>query len=354
MPSMHFHQWNRRELVALLGGAATSSFTSALTARAQLVPIAPSEAGFAGDLEARLDKAVADKRVWNLHGIVVVRDERLVLERYFEGEDNARGKSLGTVAFTPETLHDMRSMSKGIVGLLYGIALEQGRVPSPDAPLFASFPEYADLAGQHGRDRLTMHHVLSMTMGTDWDETSVPYSDPTNSEIAMDRAPDRYRYVLERRVVREPGQRFTYCGGATALLARIIARGTGKPLHGFARESLFDPLGLGPTEWLTGRDGEAMAASGLRMTPRDLARVGVMMLRGGTADGRAVVPAQWLAHCTSPIVSVDEVRRFGYHWFSADVTFGKPLGWAPRYLERAWMAFGEGGQRLFLIPALKL
>src|SRR5262245_28536034 len=92
MPSMHFHQWNRRELVALLGGAATSSFTSALTARAQLVPIAPSEAGFAGDLEARLDKAVADKRVWNLHGIVVVRDERLVLERYFEGEDNARGQ----------------------------------------------------------------------------------------------------------------------------------------------------------------------------------------------------------------------------------------------------------------------
>jgi CubicO group peptidase (beta-lactamase class C family) len=245
-------------------------------------------------------------------------------------------------------------VSKGIVGLLYGVALEQGRVPPPDAPLLAAFPEYAELAGEHGRGRLTIHHVLSMTMGTDWDETSVPYSDPTNSEIAMDMAPDRYRYVLERRVVREPGQRFSYCGGATALLARIIAKGTGMPLHAFARAALFDPLGLGPTEWLTGRDGEPIAASGLRMTPRDLARIGMMMLRDGTADARSVVPAQWLARCTSPIVSVDEVRRFGYHWFVADIAFGKPLGWAPRYLERTWMAFGEGGQRLFLIPGLKL
>ncbi len=318
------------------------------------LPIAPADAGFAPDLEARLDKAIADKRVWNLHAVIVVRDDRLVLERYFEGEDNARGRPLGKVAFKPDTRHDMRSVSKGIVGLLYGIALDQGKVPPPEAPLFASFPEHADLAGRDGRDRLTIHHALAMTMGTDWDETSLPYSDPRNSEIAMDLAPDRYRYVLERRVVQAPGLRFTYCGGATALLARIVAKAAGKPLHDFAREVLFDPLGLGPTEWLTGRDGEPIAASGLRMTPRDLAQIGMMMLRGGMSEGRRVVSSRWLARCTTPIVSVDEVRRFGYHWYAADIAFGKPLGWAPRHLERTWIAFGEGGQRLFLMPGLKL
>ena len=344
---------SRRHL--LLGATAALALqTRPLSAAARLSPVAPVDAGFAPDLEARLDKAVASKRVWNLHGVVVVRDDRLVLERYFQGEDNARGRPLGKVAFKPDTLHDMRSVSKGIVALLYGIALAQGKVPSPEAPLFASFPEYADLAGRDGRDRLTIHHALSMSMGTDWDETSLPYTDPNNSEIAMDLAPDRYRYVLERRVVQEPGRKFTYCGGATALLARIIAKGAGKPLHGFAREALFDPLGLGPTEWLTGRDGEPIAASGLRMAVRDLAQIGMMMLRGGTADGRQVVPTQWIERCTSPIVSVDEVRRFGYQWFTADVSFGKPLGWAPRNLERAWIGYGEGGQRLFLIPGLKL
>ena len=77
----------------------------------ELRPIAAGEAGFAPDLAARLDTAVADKRVWNLHGIVVVRDGRLVLERYFEGEDNARGRPLGKVAFKADTLHDLRSVS---------------------------------------------------------------------------------------------------------------------------------------------------------------------------------------------------------------------------------------------------
>ena len=208
---------SRRHL--LLGATAALVLqTRPLSAAARLSPVAPADAGFAPDLEARLDKAIASKRVWNLHGVVVVRDDRLVLERYFQGEDNARGRPLGKVAFKPDTLHDMRSVSKGIVALLYGIALAQGKVPPPEAPLFASFPEYADLAGRDGRDRLTIHHALSMSMGTDWDETSLPYTDPRNSEIAMDLAPDRYRYVLERRVVQEPGRKFTYCGGATALL----------------------------------------------------------------------------------------------------------------------------------------
>jgi CubicO group peptidase (beta-lactamase class C family) len=319
-----------------------------------LAPIAPADAGFAPDLEARLDKLIADKRAWGLHGVVVVRDGRLVLERYFEGEDNARGRALGKVAFKPDTLHDMRSVSKGVVSLLYGIALEQGKVPPPQAPLYASFPEYADLAAEAGRGKLTVHHVLTMTMGTDWDESSLPYSNPANSEIAMDLALDRYRYILERRVVMVPGRRWTYCGGATALLARIIAKGTAKPLHDFARGALFDPLGFGATEWLAGRDGEPIAASGLRMTPRDMARIGMTMLNGGMSGGRQVVPAQWLGRCAAPIVAVDEVRRFGYHWYSGYVAFGKPKGWAAGHLDPWWGGFGEGGQRLWVLPDLKL
>jgi CubicO group peptidase (beta-lactamase class C family) len=320
----------------------------------ELAPIAPGDAGFSPDLEARLDKAIADKRVWNLHGVVVVRNDRLVLERYFEAEDNARGRPLGKVAFKPDTQHDMRSVSKGVVGLLYGIALGQGRVPAPEAPLYAAFPEYADLAREAGRDRLTMHHVLTVTMGTDWDETSIPYSNPANSEIAMDMAPDRYRYILERRVVMEPGKRWSYCGGATALLARLIAKGVGKPLHDYARDVLFDPLGVGPTQWLAAPNGEAFAASGLRMTPRDLARIGIMMANGGLAGNRPVVPAQWLDSSTAQIVSVDEQRRYGYHWYMGDFAFGRPVGWAPLHLERWWGGFGEGGQRLFVLPGIKL
>ena len=64
-------------------------------------------------MEARLDKAIADKRIWNLHGLVMLRNDRLVLERYFEGEDEARGVGkIGHVAFKPDTMHDLRSWFK--------------------------------------------------------------------------------------------------------------------------------------------------------------------------------------------------------------------------------------------------
>jgi CubicO group peptidase (beta-lactamase class C family) len=352
---MRMKKASRRHVLLGAGAAAIAHSTRSLSAADAFSPIAPQDAGFAPDLGVRLDKAIADRRVWNQHGLVVLRDGRLVLERYFEGEDHVRGVgAVGRVTFKPDTMHDLRSCSKSIVGLLYGIALQQEKVPPPEAPLFSAFPEYADLASTDGRHRLTIQHVLTMTMGTDWDESSLVYSDPRNSETAMDNAPDRYRYILERHVVDTPGAHWTYCGGATALLARIIAKGSGGTLHEFARKNLFDPLGMGQTEWATGRDGEPFAASGARMSVRDLARIGIMMLHGGKVGERTVVPSDWVMRCTTPLVSADEVRRYGYQWFLVDIAFGKPKGWAVGRLERMWMAQGEGGQRLFIIPALHL
>jgi CubicO group peptidase (beta-lactamase class C family) len=315
-------------------------------------PVSLREAGFADDLAARLDKAIADRRVWNLHSVVVVRNGRLVFERYFEGDDKARGdRPVGVVSFKPDTLHDLRSVSKSIVGLLYGIALGAGKVPAPEAPLMPSFPEYADLAADPGRSRWTLHHVLTMSMGTDWNE-SLPYTNPANSETAMDLAPDRYRYILSRPIVTEPGTRWVYNGGATALLGRLIAKGTGKSLHEYAREVLFDPLGIGPTDWYADKGGELIAASGIRMTPRDLARIGELTLRRGAWEGRSVVPAEWIARSTSPLVPIEEERRYGYQWYNLDFSFATPT--MPRSNQRLWNAAGNGGQRLTVFPGLGL
>ncbi len=316
----------------------------------------PEAAGFAPDLSARLDRLIADKRIWNVHAVLVARHGKLLLERYFAGTDHARGRSLGTVAFGPDTLHDLRSVSKSIVGLLYGLALSQGKVPPPEAPLLSSFPAHADLAGDPGRAQWTVHHVLTMTMGTDWDELGVPYTDPTNSEIEMDRAPDRYRYVLGRPVVFEPGTRWVYSGGATALLGRMIVEGTGRSLHDFTREALFEPLDFGPSEWLTDEKGDVFAASGLRLRPRDLARIGQLVLQGGEIDGRRIIPKDWIVRATTQYVSCDEVRRYGYQWYMGDMAFSVPSGprWNRNRLERFQGAYGNGGQRLWIFPGMDL
>jgi CubicO group peptidase (beta-lactamase class C family) len=129
-----------------------------------------------------------------------------------------------------------------------------------------------------------------------------------------------------------------------------------KPVDAFAREKLFDPLGIGATEWFTDRNGEAIAASGLRMTPRDLARIGLMMLNGGMWGDQRVVPAQWIERSTSPMVDVDEIRQYGYQWYFGKFAFTVSTGprWDRSRLERFWSAVGNGGQRLFIFPGLDL
>ena len=94
--------------------------------------------------------------------------------------------------------------------------------------------------------------------------------------------------------------KWTYSGGSTALLGRLIAKGTGDKLPDYARRVLFDPMGLGPTRMVERPQGEAAAASGLRMLPPDLLRVGQMVLAGGAWQGRQIVPAAWLKQSTSP------------------------------------------------------
>jgi CubicO group peptidase (beta-lactamase class C family) len=344
---------SRRRVLTGAGGVLIGQMIGESSAAAfEWQPISLREAGFSDDLDARLDKAIADKRVWNLHSVIVVRNGRLVFERYFEGEDTARGsRPIGVVSFKPDSLHDLRSASKSIVGLLYGIALAAGKVPAPEDQLLPSFPEYADLAADPVRSRWTLHHVLSMTMGTEWNE-AMPYTNPANSETAMDMAPDRYRYILDRPMIMEPGKRWVYNGGATALLGRLIARGTGKSLHEYGREVLFDPLGIGPTDWYADNGGELIAASGLRMSPRDFARIGELTLRGGVWHGRSVIPAEWIARSTSPLVHIAEERHYGYQWYNLDFTMETPT--TSRSNQRLWNAAGNGGQRLTVFPGFDL
>jgi CubicO group peptidase (beta-lactamase class C family) len=197
----------------------------------------------------------------------------------------------------------------------------------------------------------TIAHAITMTLGTDWNE-DISYEDPRNGQTAMERAPDRYRYVLEQPIAAVAGERWIYCSGATALIGKIIENGTKQSLHGYARKVLFDPLGLGATtEWRIGRDGEGNFASGLGMRPRDLARIGQMLLDGGKAGERQVVPAAWLEDSIKPAARINDRRWYGYHWYLGNVPFESPQG---QKRARWFGGAGNGGQRLIVFPDLEL
>lgn len=302
----------------------------------------PENVGLAPVLGANLDGAFSRGECRGLHAMLIVRHGKLAVEHYFPGADECWGQPLDDTRHGPDLLHDLRSVSKSIVGLLYGIALGEGVVPAPATRLAEAFPDHADLLAAPPKHRITIGHVLSMRLGLAWDE-GLDYSDPANPERQMEAAPDRIRFVLGLPAAGKPGGQWVYCGGATALLGNLIERGTGQRLEDYARDRLFAPLGISQYQWVNGSDGRAAAASGLRLTGRDLARIGQMMLDRGTWKGRRVVPASWILASIKPRAFVESGMRYGYQWWLGQLAAsGKP-----------WhAAFGNGGQRLFVVPSL--
>lgn len=331
---------DRRTFLTGASAALVARSAAAQAPARQWQSLSLTEAGFKPDASERLEKAFADGELKGLHGLVVLRHGKIAMEHYFTGPDEIWGDSRGTVAFNADELHDLRSVSKSIVGLIYGIALGEGHVPKPDAPVLASFPDYRDLAADADRQRIKIEHVLTMSMGLAWDE-SLPYTDPRNSEIAMERAADRYRFILEQPITRPPGEAWTYSGGATALLGHLVAKGSGQRLGAYASSRLFAPLGIGNFVWTNGMDGkEEAAASGLRLRPRDLAAIGQLLLDKGSHGGRQIIPADWVEQALTQRAQRQDGTGYGYQWYLGRDRAGN-----------AWYgAEGNGGQRLIIAP----
>lgn len=306
--------------------------------------LAAEKRGFDTAIGRKLCAGVESGLLPHLHAVLAERGGETVLESYGTGPDENWGVPLGEVRFGAQTLHDLRSVSKSIVSLLYGIALERGDVPRLDTPLLDLFPSYEDLAEDPQCKRLTVEHALTMTLGMDWDETR-PYTDPENSEIAMERAPDRLRYILERPFVADPGTRWIYSGGATALIGAILETGTGRKLPDLARDVLFGPLDITRFEWSAGPDGTHSPASGLRLSAPDLLKIGRLVLNNGLHAGRRLVPEAWIAASLTPVIATGEGPDYGYFWFCGQApvpALGGPTPW--------FAGFGNGGQRLWLCP----
>lgn len=299
-------------------------------------------------LAQRIDELIRRGEARNLHSVIALVRGKLLFEWYGSGPDFKWAQPLGVVAFDRNTLHDIRSVTKSIVALVYGIALKQGKVPDPNDRLMPRFPQYPDLVDDPRLAGLTVRHALTMTLGLEWNEDA-PYNSLENSEIAMEYAADRYRYILEQPVVAEPGSVWRYCGGASALLGYLIERGTGRSLADFAREALFEPLGIEAFEWMAGRDGVPSAASGLRLRPRDLATIGQVVMNRGQWQGREIIPSAWLDDVMKPHVTVAPGFHYGYQWYIGSLSVDGPterrrLNW--------YGGIGNGFQRLWLIPEL--
>jgi CubicO group peptidase (beta-lactamase class C family) len=295
----------------------------------------------------------------NVHGVIVLRSGSLLFEYYGGGPDQRwepnsqwrvtgipwKTSSLPAVVHGVGVKHDVQSVTKSVVSLLIGIALDRKLLASVDEPIWKFFPEFAALRTA-AKDRILLRHLLTMTSGIAWNESRLSYSDPENSVLRMDAAPDPYQYVLEQPLTTEPGTKWNYSGGSTALLGAILQKVSQKPLAEFAREALFEPLGITEFEWIRMPSGEIAADGGLRLRPRDMAKLGQLVLSQGEWKGKRIVSASWLRESLRKNIDVGHLH-YGYQWWIGSSSVNsRTVEW--------FAAIGFGGQRIIIVPSLDL
>jgi CubicO group peptidase (beta-lactamase class C family) len=256
----------------------------------------------------------------------------------------------GQHVFDATTKHDMRSVSKSITSLLVGIAIDHRLIASADEPVLKFFPEYSAVKTA-GWDSITLRHLLTMSSGIKWDE-NLPWTDPGNDEPHLGYEADPIRYVLSKPIAMQPDVFWAYNGGGTDLLGSIIERVSGKTLEAFARELLFEPMGITDLEWKTyPRNSKIATAVGLRVRPRDAAKIGQLVLNHGAWNGQQIISADWIARSITPRFQANgyfgNLFFYGYQWWMGRSLRGdKEVKWTA--------AMGLGGQRIFIIPELDL
>jgi CubicO group peptidase (beta-lactamase class C family) len=352
----------RRQFVSLLCGAALAPFT-ALRGNAA----APDDCGLpvarddgwpvaATHDDPLIDRAalcrMADRLTAgdaNIHAVLVARGGKLVFERYFRGADEIPGRIYGsrveTVTFDADTLHNMKSVSKSVASLAIGIAIDRGLIRSVNEPIFSFFPELSELRSPE-RDRIQLLHALTMSMGLKWEEATPATGDFSNDEARMNMAWNPCRYVLGLPVIAEAGQQFFYNTGALRLMSTIIRKATGRPLDEFAREALFEPMGISSADWARVR-GDTDAGGGLRLRPRDMVKIGQLVLAGGRWNDRQLVSKAWIERSTAPQLKATDDMSYGYLWWLGRSRLnGRDHHWVG--------ALGRGGQSIRIVPELDL
>ena len=279
----------------------------------------------------RLSAAVeAAESTPRLRSLLVVKSGRLAVERYYGGFD--RG-----------SLHDVRSVTKSIVATLAAIAQAEGHIGSLDDRIETYLtPEVATLSAD--QRSITIRHLLSMTGGFQWDE-----SGGLGDYSLWIQSADHIQTLLARPVINTPGTGFVYNSAAVHLLGVVIEEAVGEPLSSYADRVLFQPAGIRPVRWESLSRGYVNGGSGIDLRARDLARLGQLYLQQGVSGARRVLPEGWVAAATSPKfgwrASYGSLDRYtyGYLWWISE---GEP--------ETAYLAWGYGGQFVYVVPDLEL
>jgi CubicO group peptidase (beta-lactamase class C family) len=290
--------------------------------------------GIESFIQRILDEPMESVDSPEIHGMLIARHGKLVLEEYFHGENR-------------DKLHETRSAAKSVTATIVGAAIQAG------LPLKLSTPVYQAMnGGAFPRDLeprkrvMTLEHLLTMSSGYFCDDTD-PEA-PGGEEIMSNQSeePDYYRFTLKVPMASDPGDKAVYCSSNPNLALGVVGRTSGEsPMDTFDR-LLGVPMKIDRYGWPPDPAGHPYGGGGVQFLPRDFMKFGQLMLNGGTWEGRRLLGRDFVARASAPLYHLRNIY-YGYLWWGIDFP----------YKERtvhAFFAGGAGGQAVVVIPELDL
>ena len=265
-------------------------------------------------------------------GLLVIRNDRIIHERYFQGG-------------SAEATFTSWSIAKSFVGTLVGMALGDGLIRSLDDPVTDYLPQ---LSGS-GYDGVPIRHILQMSSGVDFDETyDAQFSDINRffmKVFALGRDADAV--VADYGKAEPSGQRLHYISIDTHVLSMLVRKLYGDSLARIVQQQLWQPLGMEADAFWNiddeGADANEIAFCCLNATLRDYAKLGRLYLQQGVWNGQRLLPEGWVVEATTPQADYLQPgnnpyggRGYAYHW------------WVPPDYQREYFASGVWGQYIYV------
>ena len=269
-----------------------------------------------------------------IHGVLMARHGKLVLEEYFHGENRDKP-------------HMTRSASKSVTAVLAGAVIQAG------GPLKLSDPVYKVMNGGEfpaGLDpqkrAMTLEHLLSMSSGLFCDDGNDEAPGNEETTWQQDGEPDFYKYTLKVPQATPPGEKAVYCSCSPNLALGMIGSATRElPLYNFDR-LIGRPMQFGNYAWMLDKAGNPYGGGGSMFLPRDFMKFGQLMLNGGTWEGRRILSREFVAQASARHYHLANIY-YGYNWWNEDFPYKNRV-------IQAYSALGAGGQVVMVVPELDL
>lgn len=264
-----------------------------------------------------------------VHSILILKNNKLVLEEYFYGYDR-------------DTPHQLRSATKSMIGGIVGIAIDQGWIKSERTPIYpyfaAVYPEFHELNPE--KKQITVEDFLTYRHGLDCSN-----NDPSSqgNEIRMMESTDWVKHTLDLPVIETPGRVAAYCSGCALTIGRLVEIVTARNIELFAASFLFEPMGITNYDWNFEPNQSSMTHfSQMYLTPRDMMKIATLFKNDGLWKGKQLISKRWIDKMFN-----GGGKAFGYFWkHKYFVINGKKY--------HSYMATGNGGQKINIWPELDM